>query len=215
MHLPSQRTLRDYTYYTKASIGFSCSVDKQLMDSAKISECPESERYVTIIMDEMKIRENLVYNKHTGKQALHVYKMHKSLLQKLGEIIGYINFGDINNHLLELEQSMTKEDDREKPLAKSMLVLMVSGLFSKLQFAYAQFSCSNLSGHHLYPIFWEVVERLERCGFRVIVCTCDGLSVNRRFLSSMVKLLTLKFTRRPTPILMITATYIFSPILLT
>ena len=122
-------------------------------------------------MDEMKIRE----------KAIHVYKMHKSLLQKLGEIIGYINLGDINNHLLELEQSMTKENDRGKPLAKSMLVLMVRGLFSKLQFAYAQFSCSTLSGHHLYPIFWEAVERLERCGFRVIACTCDGLSVNRRF----------------------------------
>ena len=88
------------------------------MDSAEISECPERERYVTIIMDEMKIRE----------KAIHVYKMHKSLLQKLGEIIGYINLGDINNHLLEFEQSITKEDDEEKPLAKSMLALMVRGL---------------------------------------------------------------------------------------
>ena len=43
------------------------------MDSAKISECPERERYVTIIMDEMKIRKNLVYNKHTGKQAIVMY----------------------------------------------------------------------------------------------------------------------------------------------
>ena len=53
--------------------------------------------------------------------------MHSNLLQKLGEIIGYINLGDINNHLLEFEQLIT-EDDKEKPLAKSMLVLIVRGL---------------------------------------------------------------------------------------
>ena len=50
---------------------------------------------------------------------------------------------------------------------------MVRGLFSKLQFA-----CSSLSGYQLYPIFWDAVERLERCGFHVIGCTCD---VNQRF----------------------------------
>ena len=66
----------------------------------------------------------------------------------------------------------------EESLAKSMLVLMVRGLFSKLQFAYATFPCASLSGCQLYPIFWEAVERLERCGFRVLGCTCDGLSAN-------------------------------------
>ena len=69
----------------------------------------------------------------------------------------------------------------EESLAKSMLVLMVRGLFSKLQFAYATFPCASLSGCQLYPIFWEAVERLERCGFRILGCTCDGLSANRRF----------------------------------
>ena len=39
----------------------------------------------------------------------------------------------------------------------------------------------KLLGYELYDIFWEAVERIERCGFNVIACTCDGLSVNRRF----------------------------------
>jgi hypothetical protein len=68
-----------------------------------------------------------------------------------------------------------------EPLANSMMVLMVRGLFSKLHFAYAQFPCSSIQGHQLYDLFWEAVERLERCGFRVLACTCDGLSVNRKF----------------------------------
>lgn len=81
----------------------------------------------------------------------------------------------------EYEKTIQGGEEKEEPLAKSMLVIMIRGLFSKFQFAYAQFSCSDLNGCQLYPIFWEAVERIERCGFRVIGCTCDGLSVNRRF----------------------------------
>lgn len=69
----------------------------------------------------------------------------------------------------------------QQPLANSMLVVMVRGLFSKVQFPYAQFPCTKLRGYELYDLFWDAVERLERCGFYVLACTCDGLSVNRRF----------------------------------
>ncbi len=64
--LPCQRTLRDYTYYTKSTVGFSDDVDRQLMEAAKISECEEREKYVVLVMDEMHIKEDVVYNKHTG-----------------------------------------------------------------------------------------------------------------------------------------------------
>ncbi len=66
LHLPSQRTLRDYTYYAEAVTGFSLSVDQQIIECANISSCPERERNVVIILDEMHIREDLVYDKHSG-----------------------------------------------------------------------------------------------------------------------------------------------------
>ena len=66
LKLPSQRTLRDYTYHTESAPGFSADFDKQLMDTADILNCTEREKYVIIIFDEMHVRENLVYNKHTG-----------------------------------------------------------------------------------------------------------------------------------------------------
>lgn len=65
--LPSQRTLRDYTHFTQATTGFSAAVDKQLMDEAMVESCPDHEKSVVILMDEMHIKEGLVYNKHTGK----------------------------------------------------------------------------------------------------------------------------------------------------
>ncbi len=64
--LPSQRTLRDYTYHTKSAPGFSQSVDTEIMDVASILTCPEREKYVILILDEMHVKENIVYDKHTG-----------------------------------------------------------------------------------------------------------------------------------------------------
>ena len=64
--LPSQRTLRDYTYYTKTKSGFGDDVDQQLMEAAHIHTCPERDKYVALIMDEMHIKEDIVYDKHTG-----------------------------------------------------------------------------------------------------------------------------------------------------
>lgn len=65
--LPSQRTLLDYTHYVPAVIGFSAAGDKQLFEAANISDCQEWEKYVLLILDEMHIKEDLVFDKHTGK----------------------------------------------------------------------------------------------------------------------------------------------------
>ena len=64
--LPSQRTLRDYTYYTKTKSGFGDDIDQQLMEATQIHTCPERDKYVLLIMDEMHIKEDIVYDKDTG-----------------------------------------------------------------------------------------------------------------------------------------------------
>ena len=69
--LPSQGTLRDYTYYTKATVGFSADVDEQISKAAKIDSCLEQEKYAIILMDEIHIKEGLVYDKHTGIYYMH------------------------------------------------------------------------------------------------------------------------------------------------
>lgn len=64
--LPSQRTLRDYTYYTETKCGFSDDVDLQLVEVANLNTCKEKDKYVILLMDEMHIKEDLVYDKHSG-----------------------------------------------------------------------------------------------------------------------------------------------------
>lgn len=76
--LPSQRTLRDYTYYNNTKIGFSTATDRELFDL--VSTNKEHQMLVCVIFDEMYIREQIVYDKHSG------------------EILGFTDLGDVNNH---------------------------------------------------------------------------------------------------------------------
>ena len=66
MKLPSQRTLRDCTHYVKASSGFSSEVDKMLIQVAKVDMCPEREKNIILRLDEMHIREDIVFDKYSG-----------------------------------------------------------------------------------------------------------------------------------------------------
>lgn len=147
--LPSQRTLRDYSHAVKAEAGFSKEVDHQLMMAAKIDTCKEWEKLVVILLDEMYIREDLVYEKHSGS------------------LIGFVNLGEINNHLLAFEQSLNEDSPLAGTLAKTVLTIMVKGIFTSLRYPYAHFFSATLTGELMFQPFWEAVYRLERIGLKV------------------------------------------------
>ena len=104
------------------------------------------------------MQEDLVYDKHSGS------------------LIEFSNLGDTNKHLMAFEKQVQSASDsiEEEGLAKTVLVFMVRGLFSKLQFPYAQFPVVNLKGHQLFDPFWEAISRLERLGFKVYSCACTS-----------------------------------------
>ena len=52
----------------------------------------------------------------------------------VGAILGFIDLGDINNHLISLEKNIEDHAISSIPLPNSMLVLLVKGLFSNLSF---------------------------------------------------------------------------------
>ena len=126
-----------------------------LLKAAKVEVCPEREKLVLLLLDEMHIREDIVNNKHSG------------------EMIGFANLGEINEHLIAFEKSICSHSDKPTPPspARTMMVFMVRGLFSSLQFPYAQFPCAELTGELLYDPFWEAVKRIENVGLKVHVCT--------------------------------------------
>ena len=160
IQLPSQRTLRDYSHHLKPGPGFSAGVDSQLQSAVKIDKCAEREKYVMLLLDEMHVKQELVYNKSTG------------------ELVGFVNLGDVNTHLLELEKSLSSSpDEPSEILASTVLAFMVKGLFSPLEFPYAHFPCRNLTGDLMFDPFWEAVHRLERLGLKVLyLCIVHGIT---------------------------------------
>jgi len=128
------------------------------MEAANIASCPEYEENVLLIMDEMHIKESLILDKHTGA------------------LVGFTNLREMNEHLQKFEQSLEANGgNTQEPLANSVLVVMVRGLFSQLQFSYAQFSCEAVSGDQLYNPFWNAVMQPERYVFpNVFKCSSLG-----------------------------------------
>ena len=166
--LPTDRTLRDYTHFIKSETGIQAKVTEQLISETNFDDLEEWQKFVGIIFDEMKIKEGLVYDKHECK------------------IKGFIDLGDINNHLMIFENSITDTSNHNSstntlPIAKQMLTFMVRGIFIKLNFPYAQYPTVGITAEQLFPIAWEVVRNLECAGFKIMSLTGDGSSANHKF----------------------------------
>ena len=156
LKLPSERTLRDYTNYFSNNPGFMDEVDDQLTNKISLS-LPSSRQCVALLLDEMKVKEGLVYHKYSGK------------------IIGFTSLGDVNDELVKMEK------DGELQLAKHVLVRRI--LF-KLEFPYAHFGTQNITGDLL---LWESIRRFEAREIKVLCVTADGASPNRKFLGCIIR----------------------------
>lgn len=135
-------------------------VDIMLKEEIQLDDTtPDWKKYVVLLLDEIKIKESLVYDKNSG------------------QVIGFADLDDINDTLTELERSGSVP---AKPIATHVLGLMVRGVFTSCKFPYAHFLTRNLTGDQLFSVAWEAVERLERAGLKVIAITADGASPNRK-----------------------------------
>ena len=161
LKLPSERTLRDYTHFIKSKAGFNSELDQLLADESQVSTLPEWKRHVVLVLDEMKVKENLVFDKHET------------------EVVGFVDMGDVNNELADLERECSTAD-QHPTIATHILVLMVRGVFTGLRFPYAHFPTTTSKAEQLFDIVWEAIERIEHKKLKVIVVCSDGASTNRK-----------------------------------
>lgn len=151
LKLPSERTLRDYTHWTKMLSGFQPSSFERLLAEARYNDLDEWQKFVVLLHDEVKIKSDLVYCKQTG------------------ELIGFANLGDVNNALIDFEKKFQNEVSNCTPdIATYMLAFMVRGVSISLEYPLAHFPCSGCTSADLiYPLFWDGVRHLETLGFKV------------------------------------------------
>ncbi len=84
--LPSERTLRDYRHHSPAKSGFSNSFDLQLLECVRTTKPLDLVKYITVLVDEMYVREGVVYRKSTG------------------DLTGFVELSDIDTYLDEYER---------------------------------------------------------------------------------------------------------------
>ena len=148
--LPSTRTLVDCKNLIKPDTAFRKEIIDNLCEITK--DYSNVERYIVLLFDEMKIRSNLVFNKHTEE------------LTDLGD-------PQINYNMLE----------DEPKLATYVLCFYLRGIATNLKYSFAHSATSGATATQMFPLFWEAVSLLQiNCNLWVIAATSDGASSNRK-----------------------------------
>lgn len=79
INLPSDRTLRDYRHSSSDKAGFSKETDLGLFEAIAQQKPRHLAKYVGLTLDEMHVKEGLLFDKHTGV------------------LVGYSDLGEVNN----------------------------------------------------------------------------------------------------------------------
>ena len=158
--LPSERVLRDYKNYFKPKPGINMENIECVRE--KVRSFSEVQRYVVLVMDEMKIESSLVFDKYSG------------------DLIGFIDLGDPMVNFAFVE---------EETLATHALAFLVRGLCTDLKHVISYYLTGDLTSFQLMPLFWQAVSVLE-LSLKLYVCAAvnDGASANRKFFRLHVNL---------------------------
>ena len=117
--LPSRRRLRDYKNYIRPQRGFNKDIILELLK--KVENFSENEKYFVILMDEMKIQENLVLDKHTG------------------DLVGNVDLGDIDLNYATLQKSNN--------IATHVLVFLLRSIINPFKFSLGNFATSGVTAY--------------------------------------------------------------------
>lgn len=153
MQLPSSRTLRSYRNNFKPGAGYLPENIKSLISRTK--GFLDKDRWIVVMFDEMKIKCNLVFDKHSGR------------------LIGFVDLGDPDINYSTF--------DKIEP-ATHVLAFYVRGIITKLQFMLGYFFTRDVVSYQLMPLFWRGVAILQlKVNLNVIAAVSDGASPNCKF----------------------------------
>ena len=115
------------------------------MQANDMPSCPNWKKLVVILIDEMYIREDLVYDKHSGK------------------LIGFTSLGSL--HFFRAR--CRGRPQQPAPPCQDHDGFYGQGPVHLSPIPYVQFPCTSVSGDLLLHPFWQAVFRLERMEFKV------------------------------------------------
>lgn len=149
--LPSKRVLRDYKNYFEPKAG----INQENIECIKQKTKTDLQRYVVLVMDEMKIQSNLVFDKVSG------------------DLIGFVDLGDPMTNAAFVE---------EESVATHALAFLVRGLCTDMKHIVSYYFTRDVISFQIMPIFWKAVAVLElSLNLWVVAAVNDGASPNRKF----------------------------------
>ena len=114
----------------------------------------DKEKFVALLRDEMKIQENLVWDKDNGK------------------LIGYVDVGEIDLNYATLSKVTT--------VASHVLAFLIHSIVNPVKFSVANFATDGISASQMFPLLWKAISICAKSSLKVIAVTCDGASPNRK-----------------------------------
>lgn len=160
--LPCERTLRDYTNTVHPSTGFHKTVFDDLKHQA--GKLNEIQKYVVLMLDEVSIKDDLVYDQVTG------------------ELVGFVDLGkDVDDcHVIRNKEKSIKTAN----VATHALVFMVTSIAARLKFSLGYFATTTATADQLFLLMWKAVGLVETyAGLRVIIVVSDKAGPNQRLYS--------------------------------
>ena len=108
IHLPSERTLS--AHWSNPHTGVQLEYIEKL--STMLEDVPCGQRHCALLMDEMKIKSGLVFNKHSGT------------------LVGFVDLGGVNRDIDHIVNGNSKpEDSSNGMLADQVLAFMARAVF--------------------------------------------------------------------------------------
>ena len=132
--LPCRRTLRDYKNAITPQAGFNPDVVDDLRKKGK--KFVGFGKFVVLSFDEVKIKSDLIFDKHTGK------------------VIGFVDAGD--------EDLNSGTFLNQEVMATHVLCFFVRDMMGNIKFNLGYFGTHGILAHQLMPLFWKTVSILEQ-----------------------------------------------------
>ena len=164
IHLPSERTLYDYSHCIESKMGFVPGAVKMLSDECQAKGMYNSDEpwksYVGLLQDEIKVKEDLVFCPSTG------------------QLVGYIHLDETSNVIMDLENQLGRDWRPCHKLPRGY----GARTNNKLEISLGCIQHKGVGAKQINTIMWRSVELLEiDVGVKVLGITCDGAPQNRAF----------------------------------
>ncbi|KAH7973905.1 hypothetical protein HPB49_006801 [Dermacentor silvarum] len=151
LKLPSRATLQRFLGVTTGEVGFTSLVKERLKaELENLTTQPQQAKVCSLVVDEMRIRQRLQYNKQTDT------------------FVGEVDLG----------QDFGTPTKGEPVLANSLLCFVLTGLSVRIRIPVGYFFTKNCTGQQLFTLMNYVLKEVETAGFLVARIVTDNHKIN-------------------------------------